>query len=103
MIVKNKSKRALKLSENDNIAIALEDLQQGDIVSILTSSTREDICEVTVIDNVLFGHKIALENIAVDTGVIKYSCSIGLASSSIKVGEHVHVHNIMSQYLHGAV
>jgi len=98
--VKNKLKKALQMSGNDNVAIALSDLQQGEKISVLTSSDRAEVRVITANDDISFGHKIALENIASDTKVVKYSYKIGLAIKMIHEGDHVHVHNIVSQYLH---
>lgn len=93
------SKKALQMSENDNVAIALEDLVAGENISVLTSSTREEQCIITASESISFGHKIALEDISSDTKIIKYSYEIGLATKKINIGEHVHLHNIVSQYL----
>lgn len=41
-----------------------------------------------------FGHKVALFQIADGGEVIKYGVVIGHATSAIRQGEHVHVHNI---------
>ncbi|WP_319799766.1 UxaA family hydrolase [Roseobacter weihaiensis] len=41
-----------------------------------------------------FGHKVALCRIAKGSEVIKYGVVIGRATSAIRQGEHVHVHNI---------
>lgn len=40
-----------------------------------------------------FGHKVAL--VAIDRGgeIVKYGVVIGRATSAIRAGEHVHVHN----------
>lgn len=40
------------------------------------------------------GHKVALKDIAKGAQVHKYGQSIGVATFDIKVGEHVHVHNL---------
>ena len=44
------------------------------------------------------GHKIARVAMAEGTQVIKYGASIGRTSQSIAVGDHVHVHNLVSDY-----
>lgn len=40
-----------------------------------------------------FGHKVALRAIAAGEPVVKYGVAIGVATSAIAKGEHVHVHN----------
>jgi altronate dehydratase len=43
--------------------------------------------------NIPFGHKISLHPIAMGEAIIKYGVKIGVATSFIEKGEHVHVHN----------
>ena len=40
-----------------------------------------------------FGHKVARQEIAKGDSVIKYGVAIGKATTTIRAGEHVHVHN----------
>jgi len=42
------------------------------------------------------GHKIALVDIALGDPVIKYGSAIGLATTTIHTGAHVHTHNLSS-------
>lgn len=43
-------------------------------------------------------HKIARRPIAAGETVLKYGMPIGVATTAIAAGEHVHVHNIRSSY-----
>jgi altronate dehydratase small subunit len=43
-----------------------------------------------------YGHKLALRDIAAGEQVVKYGLSIGSASTDIRAGDHVHVHNVES-------
>jgi altronate dehydratase len=70
--------------ENDNVATLLDD----------RSTWIEIAGGITVSAGVPFGHKIALKDIVEGGEVIKYGVVIGLARTSIRSGEHVHVHNI---------
>ena len=45
------------------------------------------------------GHKAAVAAIAAGEKIVKYGCPIGSALRAIRVGEHVHTHNIKSDYL----
>lgn len=45
------------------------------------------------------GHKIAACDIAAGEQIIKYGAPIGSAVCDIALGEHVHVHNIRSDYI----
>ena len=76
-------KQALILSDKDNVATALADLAAGAVV-----------LDVTLRDDVPFGHKLALERIESGEQIVKYGYPIGAASAAIEPGEHVHVHNV---------
>ena len=45
------------------------------------------------------GHKIAATTIAAGAKVVKYGVPIGSATCDIAPGEHVHTHNLKSDYL----
>lgn len=76
-----------KISESDNVAVALKKLWAGYFFEIAgeTLYLREDIAP---------GHKVALKDIDVGQDVIKYGYPIGLAIKAIKAGELVHTHNV---------
>jgi hypothetical protein len=82
-------KAVLVISERDNVATALEDLEPGHTVDVRGSmlAVREPIQR---------GHKIALSRIVQGTAVIKYGSSIGTATADIEAGNHVHTHNVSS-------
>ena len=44
-------------------------------------------------ESIPFGHKVARQEIAKGDSVIKYGVAIGKATTTIRAGEHVHVHN----------
>ncbi len=59
---------------------------------------REDrTVAVKVLDDIPIGHKVALADLAVGDGVIKYGVDIGTVVAAIKKGEHVHVHNLKTR------
>jgi altronate dehydratase len=82
----------LQLSEKDNVAVALAALTPGETV-------RADATVVQSANHVPAGHKIALRPIALGEKVIKYGAPIGSATRAIAPGEHVHAHNLASDYL----
>ncbi len=45
------------------------------------------------------GHKVAMRAISAGEKIIKYGVSIGSATRAIQAGEHVHLHNMQSDYL----
>jgi altronate dehydratase len=82
-------KSVLVISEQDNVATALEALEPGREL-IVRSGT------VTVRDAIPRGHKVALMAIDAGAAVIKYGSPIGTASAAIEAGSHVHTHNVAS-------
>ena len=72
------------LNPADNVAVARLALKPG---SALGQGME---CTMVVPE----GHKVAIRSISAGQPVRKYGQVIGLASSDIAVGEHVHVHNV---------
>ena len=48
---------------------------------------------LVLMESIPFGHKVARQEIAKGDSVIKYGVTIGKATTTIRAGEHVHVHN----------
>lgn len=85
-------KTALVLDQKDNVAVALADLAAGD--SCLVAEDGGKKYEVTVIENIPFGHKFALKDLAKDEGVFKYGEEIGKMKQGIQRGGWIHNHNM---------
>ena len=77
----------LKIHENDNVAVAIEEVSAGAAVEAGGE-------KVTANMEIPAGHKIALKDIQEGEQVIKYGCPIGIAKEAIKKGDWIHVHNI---------
>ena len=73
--------KAIRIHPDDNVAVALEDIRKG-----------EAVLNVTAVEDVARGHKIALRNIREGEAVVKYGNPIGLAKAEIPAGSWVHVH-----------
>jgi len=86
--------KAIKNHDDDNVATLFGTASAGDVVSVMEKNGNA--FEVKVLNDIPYGHKIALTEIAVKEQVTKYGEEIGIATTPIKVGEHVHVHNIDS-------
>jgi altronate dehydratase small subunit len=84
-------KGALMLSDKDNVATSLEDFQPGTKVKVQLG--EKDI-QVQTLDHIPFGFKVAVTDIPKGDHVIKYGEFIGIASSEIKTGNLVHIHNL---------
>ena len=82
---------AIMISDEDNIAVCLEDIEAGADVEVRLG---DEVRSVTALEEIPFGFKIALADIAKGDHVLKYGESIGLASSPIKRGDMVHTHNL---------
>jgi altronate dehydratase small subunit len=81
----------LVVDAKDNVATALRPLQQGESLEIEVGGST---LEVTVLERIAFGHKIALTDLDPGEPVLKYGEVIGLATQKIAMGQHVHVHNV---------
>jgi len=80
-------KEILKINEKDNVVVALKDLSKNEIIEI-------DNKKIEITEEVKRGHKIAINNVAINENIIKYGYPIGHATKDIKLGEWVHTHNI---------
>ena len=86
------NRKILILNENDNIAVALVDLEVGEVIN-------QDALNLTIQNRIPRGHKVATKAISKDEGVIKYGERMGHATSEINIGEHVHTHNVLGDRL----
>jgi hypothetical protein len=86
----------IRLSEQDNVAVAARSIAKGAKIEI-------DGIEVIARDPIPFAHKVALRPIAAGAHVFKYGVPIGRAKVGIGAGQHVHVHNIKSDYVNNEV
>jgi altronate dehydratase small subunit len=82
------------INERDNVATALNSLKAGTTVSVRVGGARE---KVRLLSDIPKGHKFALVEMVEGAAVIKYGEPIGQATARIDRGEHVHVHNLVSQ------
>ena len=80
---------ALLIAESDNVATALEALEPGRRLQL---GGRE----ITVVERIPSGHKIAIVDIPAGTPVVKYGNAIGTTTADILKGGHVHTHNVAS-------
>lgn len=81
---------ALKINDNDTVAILPVATKAGDQISII------GIDEVyTAIEDIPAGHKFALKDLKKDEFVTKYGVSIGIMKEDCAVGGWVHEHNLL--------
>jgi len=84
--------KALRMNDRDNVATAISDLAIGEKVLVKDGKKMQ----ITLLAEVQFGHKFAVQPISKGDDIIKYGEVIGRATADIVKGEHVHVHNIES-------
>lgn len=80
---------ALLMTESDNVATVLDDLEAG-------RSIEHDGDIITLAEDIPFGHKIALREIAAGETVRKYGETIGRTTQDVTSGEWIHTHNAES-------
>ncbi len=81
----------IKINKNDNIIVALQVIPKGTAITI---EEGNDTITVVSSQEIPAGHKMAINDIAQGSAVIKYGYQIGNASEAIKAGEWIHTHNI---------
>jgi hypothetical protein len=83
--------RLLLLSPKDNVLVARQKIEAGETMRVAGTAIAAE-------KTILLGHKIACCAIAEGEKVMKYGAPIGSATRRIEPGEHVHVHNMKSDY-----
>jgi altronate dehydratase small subunit len=84
--------RAIVLNRLDNVATLIDAGRQGDACGLQGEADGE----VKLLQDIPFGHKVCVRSAVTGDDVVKYGQVIGKASSDLRVGEHVHAHNIES-------
>lgn len=84
--------RLILLSPQDNLVVAASTLPKGE-------SLRLDGAAITLTAEIGVGHKIARRPIQSGGKVFKYGVAIGSATCDIALGDHIHTHNLKSDYL----
>lgn len=82
---------ALSLHEGDDVAVVT---QAGEIGELCSVSGPGGSCEIVLLTQVPFGHKVSINDIREGQPVRKYGEPIGVATQTIAAGSHVHVHNL---------
>ena len=88
---KSAMRNAMIIDAKDNVAVAIEPIAKGD-AAVYVCEGKE--VSLPALEDITIYHKLATRDIAKGEPVVKYGEHIGVASSDIKAGEHVHVHNV---------
>jgi altronate dehydratase small subunit len=86
-------KQAVVINVKDNVATLVDDFKLGAEIHFFSGDQEQS---VILLQDIPLGHKVAIRDIKKGEEVIKYGESLGGATSDIKVGQHVHVHNMES-------
>lgn len=86
------SAAAIRLSPNDNVAVACRDLAAGETIVL-------DGIALAITETVPLGHKIAVSALQKADKILKYAMPIGSATADIPAGGWVHMHNMQSDYI----
>ena len=78
----------VRIRPEDNVAVATRDIAEGE-----SASSAEGV-EVEALEEIPYGNKLALREIAAGEPIIKYAELIGHAQRDIRRGERVHTHNV---------
>jgi hypothetical protein len=84
--------RLLRLHADDNVVTLIAPIAAGERLLIEGET-------VTTAAALALGHKLATRAIAAGEKIVKYGAPIGSAKCAIARGEHVHMHNVKSDYL----
>lgn len=87
----NTDARLLLLAAADNVLVVRSRIRAGESIVV------EDAL-IPVPHDLPLGHKVARRAIAAGEKILKYGAPIGSATVDIARGEHVHVHNVKSDY-----
>ena len=84
-------KIALVLDDKDNVGVVLADVIAGDACRIRGRGEEYDL---SAVEDVAFGHKVALSALKKGDPIYKYGEEIGTAREDIPQGGWIHSHNL---------
>ena len=88
------SAKAIVIDTKDNLANMVGKGTKGDKVTCTVADS--ETVTIELLDDIPSNHKFAFVDIKKDDDILKYGLNMGKASTDIKKGEYVHVHNIES-------
>jgi (2R)-sulfolactate sulfo-lyase subunit alpha len=80
------------LHPDDNVLVLSAPVRVGDALTI-------DGRTVTAPSNIEVGHKLARHALAAGDKILKYGAPIGSMTAPAGPGEHIHMHNMKSDYI----
>lgn len=84
---------AMIIDLKDTVAVAIEPIAKGEDINY---KVGDEVKTLKALNDIQIYHKLAIKDMAKGEPVVKYGEHIGLAANDIKIGEHVHRHNVES-------
>lgn len=82
----------IQIHPNDNVGVLPRSLVAGDAIELNGE-------QIILQEPIGLGHKFALRPLVEGDKVLKYGVSIGSTTRAVAFGEHLHLHNMQSDYL----
>lgn len=92
MTTTKKIAQVILLHPNDNILVCVAHIYAGDLIEI-------DGQAVSLNHDIEVGHKLARRALNVGDKIYRYGAPIGSMTQPAAIGEHVHMHNMQSDYI----
>lgn len=92
MINSKKIAQVILLHPDDNILVCVAHIKAGDIIVI-------DDDPVAINSDIDVGHKLARRALKTGEKIFRYGAPIGSITQAVNKGEHVHMHNMQSDYI----
>ena len=80
------------LHPEDNVVVCCQPAEAKEVIAV-------DKQKIVLLQNMELGHKVARQTLARGDKIVKYGVSIGSALQAVRPGEHVHLHNMRSDYI----
>ncbi len=76
--------------------VVVEGVKAGQMLSGWIMDQDKDL-NVKALSDIPIGHKLAIKDLQSNDTVIKYGVDIGRTIAPIRLGEHLHVHNVKTK------
>jgi (2R)-sulfolactate sulfo-lyase subunit alpha len=80
----------------DTVGVAVVDIAAGTECTGRDLATNKPL-KAKATESIPLGHKLALKDFSPGDTIFKYGCEIGRVAQPIKMGQHVHVHNLKTK------
>jgi SAF domain len=90
--MQNANPYLLRLSPLDNVLVVVKAITEGQTLEV-------EGLKITAQKTIPFGHKVAAKALGLGEKIIKFGMPIGSSTMAIQPGDHVHTHNLQSDYI----